>query len=154
MSEEPIIMNDSHGRSILKGVTWRITGTIDTIVMAFLVTGQIQNALKIGLTEVFTKIILYYLHERLWNVVPFGRIHGVGPTQTRSLMKGISWRVIGTIDTITVSYIVTGSFASSITIGGFEVFSKIVLFYLHERIWGKVKWGRIIKISQARTVKA
>jgi len=153
MNENPVLMNDSHGRSFLKGVTWRITGTIDTITMAFIVTGEVQHALKIGLTEVFTKVILYYLHERLWNVISFGRIHGVGPTQARSLVKGISWRIAGTVDTIVISYFITGNITNAIQIGGFEVFSKIVLFYLHERIWGKVKWGRIIKTTSTSSVK-
>lgn len=138
-----MIMTDSHARSVVKGITWRITGTIDTMIMAFIVTGELNNAIKIGLTEVFTKIILFYLHERLWNIIPFGRIDGVGPTHARSLVKGISWRVVGTMDTILISYLITGHSLKAFKIGGFEVFSKITLYYLHERIWGKIKWGRI-----------
>jgi len=139
-----IKMGDAHLRSLIKGITWRITGTIDTMVMAFLVTGHTVNAIKIGLTEVLTKIGLYYLHERLWNIIPFGRIPGVGPTHLRSLSKGVSWRIVGTMDTIVISYFITGEWKSALTIGSFEVFTKIILFYLHERIWGKVKWGRVI----------
>lgn len=148
-----IVMTDSHFRSFIKGVTWRITGTIDTMLMAYIVTGQIHNAIKIGLTEVLTKVVLYYLHERLWNIISFGRMHGVGPTQIRSLVKGISWRVVGTVDTIFISYLITGHLTNAVTIGGFEVFSKIVLFYLHERVWGKLKWGRIIKPADLSIAK-
>ena len=61
----------------------------------------------------------------------------------RSLVKGVSWRTVGTIDTMIVAYFITGLPISAITIGGFEVFTKIGLFYLHERVWGKVWWGRI-----------
>lgn len=136
-------MTDSHARSVIKGITWRITGTIDTMIMAFIVTGELHNAIKIGLTEIFTKILLFYLHERLWNIIPFGRIDGVGPTPARSLVKGISWRVVGTMDTIFISYLITGHSLKAFRIGGFEVFSKIALYYIHERIWGKIKWGRI-----------
>jgi len=139
-----ITMTDSHMRSLIKGITWRITGTIDTMVMAYLVTGQFTAAIKIGFTEVFTKIGLYYLHERLWNIIPFGRITGVGPTHARSITKGVSWRMVGTIDTIVISYFITGSWGNALTIGSFEVFSKIILYYLHERVWGKIKWGRIM----------
>src|SRR6186713_232733 len=78
-------MTDSHTRSFVKGVTWRALGTMDTIMLSFIVTGNIGDALKIGFTEVVTKIILFYLHERLWNIIPMGRIHGVGPTHARSL---------------------------------------------------------------------
>jgi len=143
--EKQGIIADSHARSVIKGITWRITGTIDTVVMAFIVTGELTHAIKIGATEVFTKIILYYLHERLWNNIAFGRIAGTGPSHGRSLIKGISWRIIGTLDTILVSYLITGHSLKAFKIGGLEVFSKIGLFYLHERLWARIKWGRVIK---------
>ena len=56
-----------------------------------------------------------------------------------SLLKTISWRIVGTIDTITISYIVTGQIKSALSIGGFEVFSKMVLYYLHERAWNRAR---------------
>src|SRR4051812_37905220 len=98
---------DSHARSLIKGITWRITGTMDTMVMAFIVTGQVSSAIKIGLTEVLTKIVLYYFHERVWNGIKFGRLED-RPTHFRSLIKGVSWRAVGTMDTIVVSYFITG----------------------------------------------
>jgi len=61
-------------RSILKAVTWRMTGTVDTIVISFLLTGKMTTALSIGGIEVFTKMLLYYAHERIWNKVKFGKI--------------------------------------------------------------------------------
>ncbi len=60
-------------RSILKALSWRATGTVDTIVVSLLVTGKIKLALSIGFVELFTKVCLYYLHERLWNKISFGR---------------------------------------------------------------------------------
>jgi uncharacterized membrane protein len=65
---------ESHLRSVLKGVSWRIIGTIDTMVIAWFVTGEIGKAATIGSVEVFTKLFLYYLHERAWQVVPRGTI--------------------------------------------------------------------------------
>ncbi len=58
---------DSNAKSIFKTISWRIVGTIDTIVIAFIVTGELGMAASIGSVEVFTKIILYYFHERFWN---------------------------------------------------------------------------------------
>lgn len=57
---------NSHLMSLVKGITWRIVGTIDTIMIAWLVTGKIHMAVSIGSVEVFTKILLYYLHDRAW----------------------------------------------------------------------------------------
>ena len=60
-------------RSLVKAVSWRMTGTMDTIVISFLITGRVKWALSIGGVEVFTKIALYYAHERIWNKISFGR---------------------------------------------------------------------------------
>ena len=65
-------MNDPHTRSLLKAISWRATGTLDTIIVFFLVTGRLRLAFSIGFVEFFTKIGLYYVHERIWNRVPSG----------------------------------------------------------------------------------
>lgn len=61
----------------------------------------------------------------------------------RSLIKGISWRLLGTIDTIFISYLLTGHIKIALSIGGVELFSKIGLYYFHERIWNKIKFGKV-----------
>ena len=55
----------------------------------------------------------------------------------KSILKSISWRVVGTIDTMIISYIITGELAMAASIGGIEVFSKVLLYYLHERAWSR-----------------
>ena len=67
-------MTEKHYRSVVKAISWRATGTVDTIVISFLITGHLKWALSIGFVEVFTKVALYYLHERLWNRLSFGRV--------------------------------------------------------------------------------
>ncbi|UVC17849.1 DUF2061 domain-containing protein [Mesorhizobium onobrychidis] len=64
---------DTHSRSFAKALSWRVTGTVDTIIISLVVTGSIKLAAAIGLTEVITKSLLYYLHERAWLKVPYGR---------------------------------------------------------------------------------
>jgi uncharacterized membrane protein len=66
-------MADKHYRSLAKAVSWRVTGTVDTVLISYLITGQIRWALSIGFVELFTKVALYYAHERLWNKISFGR---------------------------------------------------------------------------------
>ena len=61
-------------RSIVKAISWRATGTLDTVVISFLITGHLRWALSIGFVELFTKVVLYYLHERMWNRIAFGRV--------------------------------------------------------------------------------
>lgn len=55
-----------------------------------------------------------------------------------SLLKTLTWRIIGTIDTMVISYFLTGKFDVAISIGGIEVVSKMLLYYLHERAWVKL----------------
>ncbi|MBU1260387.1 MAG: DUF2061 domain-containing protein [Planctomycetes bacterium] len=64
---------ESHLRSILKGITWRIGGTTVTIAVAWLITGSINIAAKIGLLETVLKISVFYIHERLWNRINIGK---------------------------------------------------------------------------------
>jgi uncharacterized membrane protein len=69
---EPI-MWVSHSRSFIKAITWRTTGTIDTFILSYLITGKAKLALAISGMEIFTKIFLYYVHERIWNKIKWGR---------------------------------------------------------------------------------
>ncbi len=66
-------MLDKPYRSISKAISWRITGTLDTIAVSWFITGKFTIAISIGFVEVFTKMILYYLHERAWDKIEFGR---------------------------------------------------------------------------------
>jgi len=60
----------------------------------------------------------------------------------RSLAKTISWRVIGTIDTILISWLITGAITLALSIGTIELVSKMGLYFLHERTWNIIKWGK------------
>ena len=63
-------------------------------------------------------------------------------TRRRSLAKTVSWRVIATLDTFVISYLVTGSGVFAGSIASFEVVTKIVIYYFHERAWMRIDWGR------------
>jgi uncharacterized membrane protein len=64
---------DAHSRSLLKAISWRLTGTLDTFVIGFIVTGKLSIAGSIAATELFSKIALYYGHERMWAMIHWGR---------------------------------------------------------------------------------
>lgn len=63
---DPAPIQETHMRSVLKGVTWRVVATSTTMLIAWFITGQVQLALEIGFIEVFAKIGIYYIHERIW----------------------------------------------------------------------------------------
>ena len=62
-------------RHVAKTITWRIVGTLDTMVIGWLITGNPVTGLKIGGIEMFTKMILYYFHERIWFKINLGLPH-------------------------------------------------------------------------------
>jgi uncharacterized membrane protein len=145
-------MKEDHLRSVLKGASWRILGTLDTMVLSLIYTGQVGKALKIGAVELFTKIFLFYLHERIWMRMKFGTEevfeNGVLVTRDkhyRSLIKGASWRAIGSLDTFWIAIFVNSDGAhpteTAFYIAATEVITKIALFWFHERLWMKIKWG-------------
>lgn len=142
-------MNETRYRSLVKGLSWRLVGTADTTVLSWVFTRAIGKALQIGGVECFTKLLLYYLHERVWVSVPWARQiveeHGVRVPKDehrRSLAKGISWRITGTVDTIVIALFITGEYTKALSIGATEVVTKILLYYLHERIWLRLSLGR------------
>ncbi|MBU3821325.1 DUF2061 domain-containing protein [Flavobacteriaceae bacterium XHP0103] len=60
----------------------------------------------------------------------------------RSVVKSISWRIIGTLDTILISWVITGKLALAFSIGSVELVTKMVLYFFHERVWNSIKWGK------------
>lgn len=65
--------NERHSRSLLKALSWRFIGTIDTILLSWIISGKLTVAFSIGLLELFTKTILYYFHERIWTIIKWGK---------------------------------------------------------------------------------
>lgn len=67
------ISTDQPKRSLIKGITWRVTGTLDTMLISYLITGKLDWAITIGGIEIVTKMFLYYIHERIWDRIRFGK---------------------------------------------------------------------------------
>ena len=154
-------MSEKHHRSLFKGISWRIVGTADTTLLSWIITGTIGKALRIGGIEFFTKIVLYYLHERIWLAVPWGRTvaeeDGVRLSKDahhRSIAKGVSWRIVGSVDTTVIAFFITGQYSKARSIGLTEVLTKVVLYFLHERAWQRVSFGRAAAPQGIRTATA
>ena len=129
--------NESVLISLTKSLSWRIIAISDTIITVFIVTcilGDcgVKNALTIGFLEFLIKFVVYYIHERIWLSIQFEDRFGV----TRTLYKTLSWRVIATV----ITFIVAGEVINTqdnvaLYIIGVEIFTKSLLYYVHERIW-------------------
>ena len=65
-------MGDSHLRSMIKAISWRVFGTFFTVIISFLFTHKVSLSIYIGLFEFLTKLVFFYIHERIWNKVSLG----------------------------------------------------------------------------------
>ena len=127
--------DNSHKRHVAKAITWRLVGTIDTMILSWIISGNPIFGVKIGAIEMFTKMVLYYFHERFWYNTT------VANANKRHIYKTVTWRLVGTLDTIIIGYLVTGNAIIGLKIGFFEVATKLILYYLHEKIWYKSNFG-------------
>jgi uncharacterized membrane protein len=111
--------------------------------------------MQIGAAELVTKMTLYYLHERAWF---YSKIKD---SNKRHILKTFSWRGVGTIDTIILSWIISGNPLTGLKIGGAEVVTKMILYFFHEKLWYRINFGlnkrnriKHIKRQQSQKVTA
>jgi len=141
----PYYKTSSHIRSILKGISWRLVATTDTILVIWFITCffsdcSLEIAIKIGGAEFLIKLAIYYFHERTWlNILK------KQATSTKEILyKTVSWRVVATTTTFIISGIILDAFDEiALYIALMELFTKFVLYYFHERLWLKLPLGRI-----------
>ncbi|MGC6470681.1 MAG: DUF2061 domain-containing protein [Flavobacteriales bacterium] len=122
-------------RHIAKTISWRCVGTLDTLLLSWLISGDLFVGVKVSLLEVITKMILYYLHERIWFKSSLKK------SNKRHILKTFSWRAIGTLDTIVLAWMISGDSTIGLKIGVAEVITKMILYYLHEKVWYKSNYG-------------
>ena len=67
-------MGESHIRSIIKALSWRVLATIITFLVSLIITGELKIAVEIGLADTVIKLGVYYTHERFWNRLTFGKM--------------------------------------------------------------------------------
>jgi uncharacterized membrane protein len=140
-------VQESHTRSILKGISWRLVATVDTILVVLFVTclmGEcsLEVAGMIAGIEFIFKLLIYYFHERLWQLYKKSKV----VTKKRTLLKSLSWRGVATTSTFFISGYILDSFDEvALGIAITELFTKFALYYFHERIWLKVPLGMVRK---------
>ena len=135
-------------RSLLKGISWRIIATTDTVLVVLAITCimgacSIENALKIGASEFLIKLAIYYFHERFW----LKYLGGQASSKRELITKTITWRILATITTFIISGIILNSFNEiALLIAGIELITKLMLYYAHEKIWLKLPLGSLRKL--------
>jgi len=122
-------------RHIAKTISWRVIGSLDTLALAWFISGDLTLGIQISSFEIITKMILYYIHERAWFK------SSIKESNKRHLIKTVTWRLVGTLDTIILSWIITGNPLIGLKIGGAETITKMLLYYGHEKFWYRIGFG-------------
>ena len=122
-------------RHLLKSISWRIIGTLDTFILSYFITGSMSFGLSISSVDIFSKLLLYYFHERIWFLSKFKS------PNIRHLYKTFSWRAVGSLTTLIVAWVVTGNPLTGFKIGLVETLTKMILYYLHEKMWYRINFG-------------
>ena len=140
--------NENQLRSIGKTISWRVLLTISHIVNAFIITGSIITGLKIAGLAAVINSILFWLHERIWNIVSWNRLKNkkivFSEAHSRSISKIISWRIIITINNFLIPFLITGSWQTGFLFLTSATVINMFLFWSHERIWNRISWGKNI----------
>jgi uncharacterized membrane protein len=131
-------------RHLAKTLSWRFIGTLDTMFLSWFISGDLSVGLKIGVLELISKMVLYYFHEQLWIK------SNISNANKRHLFKTFSWRAIGTLDTILLGWLITGNPLTGLKIGGAEVFSKMLLYFGHEKLWYRINYGLTLRKKRKR----
>lgn len=122
-------------RHFLKSLTWRIIGSIDTFLICYFLTGNFSFGLSISGVDFFSKLVLYYFHERIWFLSEIETLN------KRHVFKTFSWRAVGSLATLFVAWTVTGNPFTGFKVGLFEILTKMILYYLHEKVWYRINFG-------------
>lgn len=157
----PVQHQATHRRSLAKAISWRTVGSLDTLLLSYLLITYLgplvglehssRQALGaaslIAATEVATKMVLYYLHERFWEWTSWGTSPNGNrrrESYSRSTTKTATWRVLASLDTTLLAWLFTGNIATAASIGGLEVATKLVLYFFHERAWAHIGYGLVV----------
>lgn len=122
-------------RHLAKTITWRLIGTLDTFLLSWLISGDMAVGAQIGVYELVTKMVLYYVHERAWFK------SSIKSSNKRHVLKTFSWRAVGTIDTIVLGWLVSGNPLTGLKIGSAEIVTKMLLYFGHEKLWYRIDFG-------------
>lgn len=137
---------ENHPRTLVKTVSWRVLLTISHFVNGFIVTGSIALGLQIAGWSALLNSVLYWLHERAWNWMQWNRKPKDGlmflDGHPRTTTKMITWRVLVNFSNFFIPYFMTGSWGQATAFFTVAVFVNMTLFYLHERGWNRISWGK------------
>lgn len=146
--------NEIYLRTVAKSVSWRVVITLTQIVNTLIVTGNLVLGFKIAGLSAAVNIILYWVHERVWNKIQWNR-QQLGSTfkegWTRSIGKDISWRVLQIINNFWMPFVLTGSWKIGLSFMTVATLINMFIYWSHERLWNLVPYGKQVVEEEQNT---
>lgn len=139
---------ESHKRSIAKTLTIRVCFSLSHLLNGFIISSSwIIGAQILGVAAVIN-MTLHWLHERAWNWFQWNRKPEddkfFKDGHPRTVSKSITWRALITCSNFLIPYFLTGSLGKALAFLTIATFMNIIIYYTHERVWNKVKWGKTV----------
>jgi uncharacterized membrane protein len=142
-------LRETHKRSIGKVITWRIAQIIIQLTTGYLTSGSFNTALKLAGFNAIFFTILYWAHERSWNSFCWDKLPNKSflfiERHRRTIVKCITWRILAIVGLSFTSYIITKSVITMAMFTSMTILINIIVYWLHERVWNIVRWGKIKK---------
>jgi len=139
VEEKPLL--ETTQRSVVKALSWRLTAAVITLCTSLFFSGSLAQAGGIVAADFLSKSVTMFIGERLWNKSNVGR-SGKGDSVGRSLLKAVVWRLFAAVNTLISAGIFTGALEAAAKIAGTDAIIKTSLFFVFERVWAKIPWGR------------
>jgi uncharacterized membrane protein len=141
-----MMYSESHARSVSKTLTVRVCFTLSHILNGFIVTGSWMTGVTIASFAVLINMFLFWGHDRIWNWFQWNRkpkdnlffVDG----HPRTISKSVTWRAIITFNNFMIPFLTTGSWKAALAFLTVATFLNIAVYYLHERAWNLIKWGK------------
>ncbi|CAM9722251.1 unnamed protein product [Pylaiella littoralis] len=136
-----LVYGESTTRSFVKALAWRLTAGVVTLVSGLVFSGSLATAMSIVGSDFVTKSGFMFAGERLWNRVKWGQ-DKTGDSAKRSLAKAVLWRVFAASNTLICGVFLAKDLSVASKIAGTDTIFKTALFFLNERMWTKINWGK------------
>lgn len=140
--------SDSQKRTLTKVVTYRLLISCSHIINGLLVSGSLVLGLQIAGLAAVVNSILFWFHERMWNWLQWNKRNSDNKLfvegAPRSISKIVTWRIFSMSSNFLIPYFITGSWGSAATFLGIAVVVNMALYYIHERVWNSIVWGKLV----------
>jgi uncharacterized membrane protein len=139
--EQTVSYGESTKRSLVKALVWRLTAGLVTFVSSLYYSGSLSTAISIVGGDFLSKAGFMFVGERLWSRVQWGQ-GKKGDSAQRSLAKAVIWRVIAASNTLLCGTLLAKNVNIAAKIAGTDTIIKTALFFVNERAWARIEWGK------------